>query len=156
MSWWKRLGYHWSQNGWGWSGWEHNGERGKSSNGKRKTWEGADFLKNKKLIKPRKPEKNNRKNRTVKKNRLNRLKFWKNRPVRFGFGFISLKTEKPNRNEPKPKTNRAKLVWTFFCPKKTKSNLNWSVWTGFSFFKKNYSLVTFFWQKPNRIENDHS
>jgi len=35
----------------------------------------------------------------------NRLKFWKNRPVRFGFGFISLKPSqtkktKPNRFEP--------------------------------------------------------
>ena len=61
---------------------------------------------------------NNRKNRTVKKNRLNRLKFLKNRPVRFGSGFISLK---PNRNEPKPEKNKknwVKPVWTGFCPKK--------------------------------------
>ena len=62
----------------------------------------------KKTGKPIKREnwkKNNRKNRTEKKNRLNRLNFLKNRPVRFGFGFI---TEKPNRTEPKPTNNRAK------------------------------------------------
>jgi hypothetical protein len=51
----------------------------------------------KKTEKPRKPETNNRKNWTVKKNRL---KFWKNRMVRFGFGFISLKPKKPNQAEP--------------------------------------------------------
>jgi len=96
----------------------------------------------KKSIKPRKLEKNNQKNQTVKKNRLNRLKFWENQPVRFGFGFISLKLKKPNRiqtgkTEPNWKKtsqtgkNRAKLVWTDFCPKKP--NWNWSVWTGFDF-----------------------
>jgi hypothetical protein len=39
----------------------------------------------------------------VKKNWLNRLKFWKNQLVRFGFGFISQKTEKtePNLNKKK-------------------------------------------------------
>jgi len=52
-----------------------------------------------KPIKPRKLEKKNRKNRTEKKNRLNRLNFWKNRPVRFGFGFINKKPKKPNRTE---------------------------------------------------------
>jgi hypothetical protein len=51
----------------------------------------------KKKKKLKKPEKNNWKNQTVKKNRLNHLKFWKNQPVRFGFGFISLKPKKPNR-----------------------------------------------------------
>jgi hypothetical protein len=51
----------------------------------------------KKTEKPRKPEKNNRKNRIVKKNQLNRLKFLKNRPVRF----YKPKTEKtkPNRTQ---------------------------------------------------------
>jgi len=34
-----------------------------------------------------------------KKNRLNRLNFWKNRPVRFSFGFINKKLKKPNRTE---------------------------------------------------------
>jgi len=60
----------------------------------------------KKTEKPRKPEKNNRKNQTVKKNRLNRLKFWKNRPVRFGFGFISLKPKKPNRTQTGKQTSQ--------------------------------------------------
>jgi len=54
--------------------------------------------KTEKLKKLRKLEKNNQ------KNRLNRLKFLKNWPVRFGFGFISLKPKKPNRiqTEKKP------------------------------------------------------
>ena len=56
-----------------------------------------DKKKIKKLIKPIKQKKNtNRKNRTVKKNWL---KFWKNRLVWFGFGFISLKLKKPNRTQ---------------------------------------------------------
>jgi hypothetical protein len=33
------------------------------------------------------------------KNRLNQLKFLKNGPVWFSFGFISLKPKKPNRTE---------------------------------------------------------
>jgi len=53
----------------------------------------------KKTDKPKKPEKNNRKNRT-KKNRINRLKNHKKIPVRFGFGFQSLKPIQPNRTEP--------------------------------------------------------
>ena len=89
----------------------------------------------KKTEKPRKPEKNNRKNWTMKKNRL---KFWKNQSVWFGFGFISLKPKKLNRtqtkktgkkikpnrkNRAKPENrskpeNRAKPVWTGFYPKK--------------------------------------
>jgi hypothetical protein len=55
-----------------------------------------DEKKTEKLIKSKK---NNRKNRIVKKNRL---KFKKNRPVWFGFGFISLKPKKPNRTGKKP------------------------------------------------------
>jgi hypothetical protein len=92
-------------------------------------------------------KKNNRKNRTVKKNRL---KFWNNQPVRFGFGFISLKLKKPNRTQTK-KTgknpsqtgkNRASPVFVL------KTNRNWSVWTGFGslsgFFKKIYfNLIIF-------------
>jgi hypothetical protein len=31
------------------------------------------------------------------------IRILKNRPVRFGFGFISLELKKPNRIEPKPK-----------------------------------------------------
>jgi len=44
----------------------------------------------------------------VKKNQLNRLKFLKNQPVRFGFGFISLKQKKkePNRTKSKPKKQK--------------------------------------------------
>jgi hypothetical protein len=47
------------------------------------------------------------------KNRLNRLKFWKNRPVRFDFSFISLKlknepnrTKKKNQKKPEPKPSQ--------------------------------------------------
>jgi len=67
--------------------------------------------KTEKLIKSRKLEKNNWKNRTVKKNRL---KFWKNWPVRFGFGFISLKPKKLNRTE--TEKNRAKTEPNWFEP----------------------------------------
>jgi len=56
--------------------------------------------KNKK--KPRKLENNNWKNWTVKKNRL---KFWKNRPVQFGFGFINLKPKKTESNRQKTKSH---------------------------------------------------
>jgi hypothetical protein len=48
----------------------------------------------------------------MKKNRLNWLKFWKNRPVQFGFGFISLK---PNWTEPRPEKTEQK-------PKKPSQN----------------------------------
>jgi len=54
----------------------------------------------------------------MKKTRLNRLKFWKNRPVWFGFGFISLKPKKkPNRTQTRKKQSqtgkkRAKLKKT--------------------------------------------
>jgi hypothetical protein len=67
----------------------------------------------KKIKKPRKLEKkNNRKNQTMKKNWLNRLEFKKKKePVRFGFGFISLKPKNLNRTltEKTRKKNRAKL-----------------------------------------------
>jgi hypothetical protein len=57
----------------------------------------------KKTEKLRKPEKkNNRKNRIVK----NRLKFWKNRPVRFWFYKPETKKTEPNQK------NRAKLEKT--------------------------------------------
>ena len=42
-------------------------------------------------------KKNNRENRTEKKNRINRLKNHKKNPVRFGFGFQSLKPIEPNQ-----------------------------------------------------------
>jgi len=114
--------------------------------------------KTEKPIKLRKPRKNNRKNRTVKKNRL---KFWKNWPVRFDF--ISLK---PNRtqtkktrkkssqnqailkkssqtknNQVKTKPNRFESI--FFLKNRTKLNQNRLVWTSFNFFFK-FSFVTFF------------
>jgi len=101
----------------------------------------------KKIKKPEKPKKNNRKNLTVKKNQLNRLKFWKNRPVRVGFGFISLKLK--NRTEHKPK-KRAKQAKNRAKPEKTESNRfepvfvlknrnqNRSFWTSFGFLKKKW------------------
>ena len=96
----------------------------------------------KKIEKPGKLKKKNQKNRIVKKTR----------PVRFGFGFISLKSKKPNWTEPKLKKNRAKPVWTGFCPKKP--NQNRLVWTGFGFFKKKFNLIIFF--NKNRTKNYHS
>jgi hypothetical protein len=50
----------------------------------------------------------------MKKNRLNRLEFLQNRPVRFGFGFISLKLKKPNRTQTKKNLSQ--------IGKKTESN----------------------------------
>jgi len=67
-----------------------------------------------KIKKPRKPEKNNWKNWTVKKNRLNRLEFFKNRPVRFWFYKPETKKTELNPNRKKTKKtsqtrkNRAK------------------------------------------------
>ena len=56
---------------------------------------------------------------TKKTNReKNRLKFWKNRPVRFGF--ISLKPKKLNRTEPKPKKIRKNPSQTKPKPSQTK------------------------------------
>ena len=127
----------------------------------------------KKTEKANKPKKNNRKNRIEKKTRLNRLKFWNNRPVRFGF--ISKKPKKPNRTETekKPEKNRAKPSQTgktkpkpektepnrfepvFALKNQTELNRNQSVWPGFdsvSVFlkKKHFGLVTFF--DKNRTE----
>jgi hypothetical protein len=64
----------------------------------------------------------------MKKNQLNRLKFWKNRPVWFGFGFISLKPKKqtesnPNRKKAEPnrkKTSQTKKIE----PKREKNEPN--------------------------------
>jgi len=126
-----------------------------------------------------KTKKNNRKNRT-EKNRLNWLKFWKNRPV--WFGFISKKLKKPNWNkkirknpsqtgktepnqknqakqkkiQPKPektepKPRKPSPVWTGFCPKKTEPvGLTWFRF-GLVFFLNN-SVWLFFLIKtePNR------
>jgi len=72
----------------------------------------------------------------------NRLKFLKNRPVRFQF--YKSETEK---TEPKPKK-------TGFCYKITEPKpvgLNW-----FRFFKKKPVWLFFFIKtEPNRIENNH-
>jgi hypothetical protein len=56
----------------------------------------------KKTKKPRKPKKPN--------HEKNRLKFWKNQPVRFGFGFISLKRKKPSQTSKKLSQNWKKQV----------------------------------------------
>jgi hypothetical protein len=97
-------------------------------------------------------KKNNRKNRTVKKNRL---KFWKNRPVRFRF--YKSKTEKtePNPNWKKPKktepnrkiekteSNRFEPVFVLKNltePKPVGLNM---FQFGFGFFKKNFILLFF-------------
>jgi len=112
----------------------------------------------------------------VKKNRLNRLKFWKNRPVLFGFCFLSLEPKKPNRteknqkktepnrknraksekNRAKPK-KRAKPVWTGFCSKKSNRTEPKPVGLnrfrfGFGFFFKKNSVWLLFLIKtePNR------
>jgi hypothetical protein len=70
--------------------------------------------------KTEKPIKKNQK----KNNQKNRLKFWNNWPVRFGFGFISLKPKKLNRTQTgkKPsqtRKNRAKLEKTEPKPNQT-------------------------------------
>ena len=119
-----------------------------------------------KPIKPRKPEKNNRKNRTEKKP----IKFLKKRAGSVRFRFYKQKTEKtePNRNRqktgkkpsqtgktgPKPRKqsqnrkNRAKPVWTGFCPKKPNRNGRFdpvSVRFRFFFQKKKFRFGYFFW-----------
>ena len=125
--------------------------------------------KTRKPIKPRKPKKKNR------------LKFWKNRPVRFGFGFINKKSKKrtePNRNrqktgkkiEPnrkKPSQNRVKTGKTEpnrFEPVFSLKKLNQtetgrfdpvSVRFRFFFQKKKFQFGYFFLLKPNRTENNH-
>jgi len=99
----------------------------------------------------------------MKKNQLNQLKFWKNRSVRFSFGFLSLEPEKPNRIEPnwkKPEKNRAKLkkssqtrknqakpVFTLKNQIEPKPvGLNW-FWFG---FLKKFNLIIFLIKtKPN-------
>jgi len=46
------------------------------------------------------------------KNPIKPIRILKNQPVRFGFGFISLKSKKPNRTqtEKKPEKNQVKPV----------------------------------------------
>jgi hypothetical protein len=86
----------------------------------------------------------------VKKNRLNRLEFWKNRPV--WFWFYKLETEKtePNPNK-KNKKNRAKPVWSGFVMKNRTEpkpvGLN-----RFRFFKKYIFFGIVFFFNKNRTE----
>ena len=101
----------------------------------------------------------------MKKNRLNRLKFWKNRPIRFQFYKPVTENTEPNPNrkkigkktKPKPtqtekteqnRKNRPKTNPNRFCPKKP--NRNQSVWTGsvrFQFFFFLISVWLFFFDK---------
>ena len=74
----------------------------------------------KKTEKPIKPEKKITEKTEPKITRLNRLKFWKNQPVRFGF--ISKKPKKPNRTESKPEKNRAKTRKNQAKTEKTEPN----------------------------------
>ena len=66
-------------------------------------------------------KKNNRENRTEKKNRINRLKNHKKNPVRFGFGFQSLKPIEPNRtgSTKPPLKNKTSINRKFHNPKPT-------------------------------------
>ena len=119
---------------------------------------------------------NRKKNRTEKKNRLN---FWKNRPVRFGFGFITKKPKKPNRTEIEKKPekkpsqtekNRAKTektrktepnrfepVFALKKPNRTETGRFDLVSVRFRFFQKKNSVWLLFLIKtePNRTENDY-
>jgi len=64
----------------------------------------------------------------VKKNQLNRLEFFKNQPVWFGFDFISLKLKKPNRPRKKPsQTGTGKNRVKQKKPSQTEPNQNRSV-----------------------------
>ena len=96
----------------------------------------------------------------------NRLKFWKNQPIQFGFGFISLKLKKPNQTQTKKirKKTRAKQKKTQAKPEKTEPvGLNWffskitepnqnrSVWIGFEFFLKLVLIIIFLIKtEPNK------
>jgi hypothetical protein len=86
------------------------------------------------------------------------LKFKKNRPVWFGFGFIRLKLKKPNRTE-KTESNWKKPSQTekfepsrfepvFFLKNRTETGRFEPVSV---FLKKNFNLVIFFIKtEPNR------
>jgi len=126
---------------------------------------------NKKIWKIFRDEKKNKKTKPWKK-LIKPIKILKKQAGLVWFRFYKPKTE-PNRtetekNRAKPKKpskikktepnwkNRAKLVWTGFCPKKL--NRNKSVWTGFGsvwvFLKKKkliWLLLLLFFDK-NQIE----
>jgi hypothetical protein len=74
----------------------------------------------------------------VKKNWLNRLEFWRNRPVRFSSDFISLKPKKPNRTEPKQKKTGKKTKQNRKKPSKTELN------------QKNRAKSSQNWAKPKK------
>jgi hypothetical protein len=94
----------------------------------------------------------------VKKNQLNRLEFFKNQPVWFGFDFISLKLKKPNRTQTRKKPsptgtgkNRVKQKKNRAKPNQTRIGWFEPVSVRFRFFLKKTGLVTFFIKtKPNR------
>jgi hypothetical protein len=58
----------------------------------------------------------------VKKNQLNRLEFFKNQPVWFGFDFISLKLKKPNRTQTRKKPSQTGTGKNRVKQKKTEPN----------------------------------
>jgi hypothetical protein len=93
-----------------------------------------------KPIKPRKYKKKNWKNWTVKKTRLNRLKFWKNRPV----WFYKQKTKKmkSNRTQTK-KTEPNRFEPVFALKNRTETSRFDPVSVRFQFFFL-IGLVTFF------------
>jgi len=100
--------------------------------------------------------KKNRKNWAVKKNRLNRLEFWKNRPVRFASVSVLQVWNRKNQTEPKPKKteqNRKKTEPNRFEPVfvlKNRTELKAIGLNRFWFFKKKICLIIFFYK--NRTE----
>ena len=80
----------------------------------------------KKIEKLIKSEKITEKTEPWKKKWLNWLEFFKKQPVWFGFGFIRLKLKKPNRTDQTQTEKKQSQPG-----KKTESNRNQSVWTGF-------------------------
>jgi len=115
-------------------------------------------------------EQKNRKTEKIREKIIEKTELWKksikpikilkNRPVRFDFGFISLKSKTPNRaqtekTEPNRQKNRAKIK------KPSETGKNWAklVWTGF--FLKNQTKIgrfepvsvrfQFFYKKINLV-----
>ena len=98
----------------------------------------------------------------MKKNRLNRLKFFKNQPVRFQFYKSEIEKTELNPNRKKTETNRKNRAKTEktdptglnrFCPKKPNQTESKPVglnWFRFDFFFKFNSVIFFFYK--NQIE----
>jgi len=82
----------------------------------------------------------------------NRLKLWKNRPVRFRFYKSKTEKTKPNRRKPSQTgIYQAKPLWTGFCPKKLNRTEPKPVCLNRFYFFFNFSLVIFFIKtKPNQ------